>query len=98
MLFWELFKVLSWFGGTILQEKEEVIRFTFQQLILEVFLNITGPETFENNYLWMILDTNFLKNMSFRSANSLWKLLHLEQIEKISEDQNINHAKFVCSW
>ena len=36
--------------------------------------------------------------MSFRSANSLWKLLHLEQIEKTSEDQNINHAKFVCSW
>ena len=47
MVFWELFEVLSWFERIILQEKEkQVLRFSFQQLIFEVFVNITGPEMF----------------------------------------------------
>ena len=47
MFFWERFEVFSWFKGTILGEKEEqVSRFSFQQLILEVLLNITGPKMF----------------------------------------------------
>ena len=37
MVFWELFEVLSWFGGEIFQEKEEqVLAFSFPQLKLEV--------------------------------------------------------------
>ena len=47
MLFWEHVEVLSWFEEFILQEKEEqLLRFSFQQLILEVFLNIVGPKIF----------------------------------------------------
>ena len=37
MFFWELFEVLSWFEGTIFQEKEEqVLGISFQQLKPEV--------------------------------------------------------------
>ena len=62
MFFLELFEVLSWFEGTILQEKEEqVLGFPFQQLKLEVVLDIVGLRMFENIYLRMILDTHFLK-------------------------------------
>ena len=44
MFFQELFEVLSWFEGTILQEKEEqVLRLSFQQLKLKAALNIVGP-------------------------------------------------------
>ena len=44
MFFQELFEVLSWFEGKILQEKEEqVLRLSFQQLKLKVVLNIAGP-------------------------------------------------------
>ena len=36
MFFWEVFEVLPWFEGTILQEKEEqVLRFSFQQFIVK---------------------------------------------------------------
>ena len=46
-LMWELFEVLSWFEETILQEKEmPVLTFSFRQLMLEVFLNVAGPEMF----------------------------------------------------
>ena len=47
MFFLELFEVPSWFDRTILQEKEEqVLKFSFQQLKLEVVLNTTGPKIF----------------------------------------------------
>ena len=47
MFFLELFEVLSWFEETILQEKEEqVLGFSFQQLKLEVVLDIVGPKMF----------------------------------------------------
>ena len=47
MFFLELFEVLSWFEGTLLQEKEEqVLEFSFQQLKLEVVLDIVGPKLF----------------------------------------------------
>ena len=37
MFFWERFEFLSWFEGTIFQEKEEqVLGFSFQHLKLEV--------------------------------------------------------------
>ena len=37
--FWEHFEVLSWFEETILLEKEEqVLKFSFQQLLVEVLL------------------------------------------------------------
>ena len=64
MLFWELFKVLSWFEGAILREKEEQVlkvSFFFQQLLLEAFLNIAGPKMFSYIHQWMILDTHFFK-------------------------------------
>ena len=48
MFFWEPFEVLSCFEGTILQEKEEqLLRFSFQQLKREVFINVAGPKCFK---------------------------------------------------
>ena len=47
MFFLELFEVLSWFQGTILQENEEqVLWFSFQQIKLEVGLDIVSPKMF----------------------------------------------------
>ena len=90
----------SWFEGAILQEKEEQVSgFSFQQLILEVSLNINDPK----NVLKHVSPMNdigypFFKNMSFKNANSLSKLVQLEQTNwKTSESQTINHAKFICS-
>ena len=43
MFFRELFEFLPWFEGTILQEKEkQVLRFSFQQLKLEVVCSYYG--------------------------------------------------------
>ena len=48
--------------------------------MLEVFLKVTDPKGFKTS----MNDTGFpfFKNMYFRNANSLWKLVQLEQIEK----------------
>ena len=73
MFFWELFEVLSWFEGTILQEKEEqVLRFSFHQLIIEDFWSITGPKIVLKHLSMNDIGYPFFKTLSFRNANSLY--------------------------
>ena len=85
MFFWGRFEIISWFEGVFLQKNEEqLLRFSFQQLILEVFFSITD---------W---SKNVLKYLSMNDMGySIFK--KFSEILNHYESQNTNHATCICS-